>query len=95
MTIDDICNKNNYYKEVLESMIGEEIELLDDKYVLDTNDYLKAKKILISYIENNKSITLGEYKKLINSSRKNCLIILEHFDRKQITKRIEDRRVLY
>ena len=95
MTIDDICNKNNYYKEVLESMIGEEIELLDDKYVLDTNDYLKAKKTLISYIENNKSITLGEYKKLINSSRKNCLIILEHFDRKQITKRIEDRRVLY
>ena len=37
LTVDDICVNNNY-KEVLESMIGYEIELLDEKHIIDKDN---------------------------------------------------------
>ena len=94
LTVDDLCVNNNY-KEVLESMIGYEIELLDEKHIIDKDNYEIAKYALINYIKENNSITLAEYRNSINSSRKNCLIILEHFDRSRVTKRIEDKRVMF
>ena len=94
LTVDDLCVNNNY-KEVLESMIGYEIELLDEKHIIDKDNYEIAKYTLINYIKENNSITLAEYRNSINSSRKNCLIILEHFDRSRVTKRIEDKRVMF
>ena len=33
--------------------------------------------------------------KLIGASRKNCVIILENFDRNKITKREDNKRILY
>ncbi|WP_131044523.1 SelB C-terminal domain-containing protein, partial [Clostridioides difficile] len=57
--------------------------------------YENAKNILINYIKENKEITLGEYRDLIDSSRKNCMIILENFDRNKITKRVENKRILF
>ena len=57
--------------------------------------YEDAKSRLIKYLEENKEITLGDYRDLVNSSRKNCMIILEDFDRNKITKRIENKRVLF
>ena len=57
--------------------------------------YNDAKEKLIKYLEENKEITLGDYRDLVNSSRKNCMIILEDFDRNKITKRVENKRVLF
>ncbi|MCR8746539.1 selenocysteine-specific translation elongation factor [Romboutsia lituseburensis] len=95
LTIDDICNKNVYYEEVLEAMIGSEVEQLDEKYIISNNLYNKLKKEIIEYLKEKKEITLGEYRDLLNSSRKNCMIILENFDRNKITKREENKRILY
>ena len=95
LSIDDICKGNHYYEEVLESMIGDDIEKLDDTYIIDKEVYINAKEILISYLKENKEIMLGEYRDLINSSRKNCMIILENFDRNKITKRNDNKRVLF
>lgn len=95
LTIDDICNKNIYYEEVLEAMIGLDIEQLDEKYVISSNLYNKLKSQIIEYLKENKEITLGEYRDLLNSSRKNCMIILENFDRNKITKREDNKRILY
>lgn len=94
LTIEEVCENNNY-NEVLESMIGEDVEKLDDIYIMDKEIYERAKKILIDYIEKNGEITLGEYRDLVNSSRKNCMIILENFDRNKITKRIDNKRVFF
>ncbi|MBU5307668.1 selenocysteine-specific translation elongation factor [Clostridioides mangenotii] len=94
LTIEEVCENNNY-NEVLESMIGEDIEKLDDMYIMDKEIYERAKKILIDYIEKNGEITLGEYRDLVDSSRKNCMIILENFDRNKITKRIDNKRVFF
>jgi selenocysteine-specific elongation factor len=94
-TMDEICENNKNYREVLESMIGESVKKLDDTYVMDNETYLNAKDTIIKYLNENKEITLGEYRDLVNSSRKNCMIILENFDREKITKRIENKRVLF
>ncbi|WP_315168238.1 selenocysteine-specific translation elongation factor [Metaclostridioides mangenotii] len=94
LTIEEVCENHNY-NEVLESMIGEDVEKLDDIYVMDKEIYEKAKDILIDYINKNGEITLGDYRDLVDSSRKNCMIILENFDRNKITKRIENKRVFF
>lgn len=93
LTIDKIC-KNNYYTEVLEFMIGNSVEKLDDIHVIDKEYYEYLKQHLIEYLNENKEITLSQYRDLLNSSRKNCLIILENFDRNKITKREDNKRIL-
>lgn len=95
LTIDEVCNNDIYYKEVLESMLGKEIQQLDDKHIINNDTYLKLKNNLIDYLNKNQEITLGEYRDLIDSSRKNCMIILENFDRNKITKRLDNKRMLY
>ncbi len=51
-------------------MIGNKVEKLDDLYIMDKDIYENAKNTLINYIKENKEITLGEYRDLIDSSRK-------------------------
>ncbi len=94
LNINDICI-NNYYEEVLEYMIGKDIEKLDDTYVMDKEIYESTRDNLIKYLKENKEITLGQYRDMLNSSRKNCMILLENFDRNKITKRDDNKRTLY
>lgn len=95
LTMEEICKGDHYYQEVIESMIGYDIEKLDETYIMDKQMYLKAKEDLIEYLKVNNEITLGEYRDLVNSSRKNCMIILENFDRNKITKRNDNKRILF
>ena len=67
-------------------MIGKDIEKLDDTYIMDKEIYEEIKKDLIKYLKEFGEITLGQYRDMLNSSRKNCMIILENFDRNKITK---------
>ena len=94
LNIKDIC-ENKYYEEVLEYMIGKDIEKLDDTYIMDKEIYEEIKINLIKYLEEFGEITLGQYRDMLNSSRKNCMIILENFDRNKITKRDDNKRTLY
>jgi selenocysteine-specific elongation factor len=94
-TIEDITNNKKEYEEVLESLIGNTLVRLEDSYIMSSKVYNNAKDRLIKYLEENKEITLGDYRDLVDSSRKNCMIILEDFDRNRITKRIDNKRVLF
>ena len=94
-TIEDITNNKKEYEEVLESLIGNTVCRLEDSYIMSTKVYNNAKDRLVKYLKENNEITLGDYRDLVNSSRKNCMIILEDFDRNRITKRIENKRVLF
>lgn len=87
-------NENNYYKEVVEYMIGKTLIKLDDLYVIDKETYEETKNKIINYLKENKEITLANLRDLTGASRKNCVIILENLDRNNITKRIENIRVL-
>lgn len=95
MKKDDICNKNKFYEEVLEALAGDTIQKLDDIYYVDKKVYENVKKNLIDYLNKNKEITVAEFRDITNSNRKISIAMLEHFDRNRITKRIEDKRILY
>lgn len=94
-TIEDITNNKREYEEVLESLFGNSVVRLEDNYIMSAKVYDDAKARLVKFLEENKEITLGEYRDLVNSSRKNCMIILEDFDRNKVTKRVENKRVLF
>ena len=95
MTKDDICNKNKFYEEVLEALTGETIQKLDDAYNIDKNVYENVKKDLLEYLNKNKEITVAQFRDITKSNRKISIVMLEHFDRNRITKRVEDKRILY
>lgn len=95
MTKDDICNKNKFYEEVLEALTGETIQKLDDTYYIDKKVYENVKKDLVEYLNKNKEITVAQFRDITKSNRKIAIAMLEHFDRNRITKRIEDKRILY
>ena len=69
------------------------IYLGEETYILK-GFFLEAKKILISYLQKNQKITLGDFSKLLNSNRKTSLLLLEKFDEVKITKRIDNYRIL-
>lgn len=95
MTKDDICNKNKFYEEVLEALTGETIQKLDDAYYIDKIVYENVKKDLLEYLNKNKEITVAQFRDITKSNRKISIVMLEHFDRNRITKRVEDKRILY
>ena len=95
MTKDDICNKNKFYEEVLEALTGETIQKLDDTYYIDKKVYENVKKDLVEYLNKNKEITVAQFRDITKSNRKISIVMLEHFDRNRITKRVEDKRILY
>jgi selenocysteine-specific elongation factor len=53
-----------------------------------------SKKLLIEYLNDNKEISLGEFRDLIDSSRKIVMPLLEYFDSINITERNENIRRL-
>ena len=89
-----IIGKEKAKEQVVKYMIDKDIVLFGDSYILLKVDYDNAKNILIEYIDKNGSITVSNYRDLLKSSRKNILLLLEHFDSIGLTKRIEDRREL-
>ena len=95
MTKEDICNKNKFYEEVLEALTGETIQKLDDTYYIDKKVYENVKKDLVEYLNKNKEITVAQFRDITKSNRKISIAMLEHFDRNRITKRVEDKRILY
>lgn len=88
-------NNLDKFKTIHQFMVDNNfiVYLGESTYILK-GFFLEAKKILISYLQNNHKITLGEFSKLLNSNRKNSLLLLEKFDEEKITKRIENYRIL-
>ena len=57
--------------------------------------YDEAMNKLKNHLSENKYIQLGEFRDLLGTSRKYAMALLDYFDQLKITKRIEDKRVLY
>ena len=98
-SLDEVAKKygkNKQYVGVLATMktLGT-IVPLDLKYLIHKDFYTKALDLLKQYIEKNDKISLGEYRDLLGVSRKYAVALLEDFDKKKITKKIEDNRILF
>lgn len=82
-------------KMIFDSLVSSNIVIIltTDIYLL--KEYLDSAKVeLIDFVKKNGEITAGEFRDLINASRKFAVPILEYFDEAKITKRVEDKRIL-
>ncbi|MBV7273049.1 selenocysteine-specific translation elongation factor [Clostridiaceae bacterium UIB06] len=84
------------FKMVFDSIVDEGVlvKVSEDCFFL-LEDYIKIKELVINLITNNGSMTLAELRDVLNTSRKYAMALVEHFDSIKLTKRLEDKRVLY
>lgn len=96
--IKDIIDDKKLEKEYLKiyNLLVEEGALvkLPEDVVMHKEVIDSVKDKIIEWLNKNGSITLGEAKELLGVSRKYLVAILEYLDQAEITKRLEDKRVL-
>jgi len=100
MKREDVASKMDYKKNDIEQVIdalvsgsvlkklGEDIIIHKDLY---ENALIKTKK----FIEENGSITVAQLRDILDTNRKLAIALLEEFDQFKITKRLDDKRILY
>lgn len=82
-------------KEVYNSLIDNgELIKLDDEIFIHKDLFSKAKKAIISFINQNGSITVAELRDILNTNRKIALGLLERFDELGLTIREGNIRIL-
>ncbi|ELC8442010.1 selenocysteine-specific translation elongation factor [Clostridium perfringens] len=96
--IKDIIDDKKLEKEYLKiyNLLIEEGTLvkLPEDVVMHKEVIDSVKDKIIEWLNKNGSITLGEAKEILDVSRKYLVAILEYLDQAEITKRVEDKRVL-
>ncbi|MCD5406928.1 MAG: selenocysteine-specific translation elongation factor [Desulfotomaculum sp.] len=75
------------------SRVGKIRQITEDIY-LHIDIFNQAKEKIIDYLAKEKTISVGEARDLLQTSRKYILPLLEYFDRERLTRRLEDKRVL-
>lgn len=68
---------------------------LDEDIAFEEDAYHQAVQMVKEHIKQNGSIQLGEFRDLLGTSRKYAMALLDSFDQQKITKRVEDKRILY
>ena len=81
-------------ESVVEAMCGTSVVQLTPEYVIYKKIYEKAVKVIYDYITEHGQMTLGDFRDMTDSSRKSSMLILEYTDSLEITKRVENYRVL-
>ncbi|MGL5615347.1 MAG: selenocysteine-specific translation elongation factor [Sarcina sp.] len=93
--LEDYKNKSEA-KEIYNYLIDQGVLIyIGDSITYHRDNYNYLKESIINFIEKNGAITLNDLKEITESSRKYLVAIFEHFDREKVTKRIEDKRVLF
>ena len=72
-----------------------ELTKLAEGIILHGKLVKKTRENIIDYIRKHGSITVGEARDLLGISRKYAVALLEYFDQAKITRRVEDKRLLY
>lgn len=87
--------KEKNFKQVLEAMISSgQLVRVEDKICFHCSCYNKAFELACAYMEEHGQLTLGELRDLLGTSRKYAVALLEYWDRRGLTKKFGDARVL-
>ncbi|WP_410506355.1 selenocysteine-specific translation elongation factor [Haloimpatiens sp. FM7315] len=93
--LDKQKDKENF-KMVFEALIlGGDLVKTDEECIFSLKCYEEAREKIVSYMKENGEITPKEARDILDTSRKYVVSILEHFDGEKITRRLENKRVLY
>ena len=88
-------NEKTDAKQVLESLVtGGELVMLTPQICWYKDVYARVCDVVKAHFAEHETITLGELRDLINSSRKYTLAVLEYYDKNRITKKDGDLRYL-
>ena len=88
-------NEKTDAKQVLESLVtGGELVMLTPQICWYKDVYLRVCGVVKAHFAEHETLTLGELRDLINSSRKYTLAVLEYYDKNRITKKDGDLRRL-
>ncbi len=68
---------------------------LEDNVLVHRKNLEQARDKVVRFLQDNKEISLGEARDLLNTSRKFALPIMSYLDKEKVTRRVEDKRVLY
>ncbi|MCL2287240.1 MAG: selenocysteine-specific translation elongation factor [Firmicutes bacterium] len=89
------AKEKNVFKQVLDNMItGGDLILLTPQILIHKDFYDRAKAIFADEVTKNGEITLAQFRDKLETSRKYAMALLEYFDRKKISKKIGDVRVM-
>lgn len=92
---DELKHSREETEQVLNSLVNNgEILKINEKLYLHPSTYEKALEILKNYINKNGSITVAEYRDILDTNRRVAMGLLEYFDQIKITKRDGDTRSL-
>ena len=96
----ELVNVLGYDKNQISMVISALIDMgelvkLEEDILFHKDSYGDALEILKKHLIENKSIVLGQFRDLLGTSRKYAMALLDYFDQNKITKRIEDKRVLF
>lgn len=96
---DDLFEQIKYSKEdiekVYQALIDQQILIKLDKEILIHKNILnEGIKIIKNFVNSNGYITVSDFRDLVNTNRKMAIAFLEYLDKTQVTKRVEDKRIL-
>lgn len=92
---DLIGKKQEEVEEVFSTIINSgEIMRINDETYISKEGYDASFEKLREYMEDKGSISIGEFRDILNTNRKVALALLEYFDQMKITKRDKDTRTL-
>jgi selenocysteine-specific elongation factor len=81
--------------QIIESMVETgKLKKLSYQYFMHIDCFEEAMERFKEHMDKHESITLAEYRDLLNTSRKYAVLILEYLDEKKITAMAGEARVL-
>lgn len=97
---EEVLESLNYDKrdieQIFEYMVDSKIVIkIKEGIYLSKESYDESLIYLKEYIKKNGSINASEYRDLLGTNRKMAIALLEYFDSNKITKRIDDKRILF
>ena len=88
-------NEKTDAKQVLESIVTSgELVMLNPQICWYKDVYADVCQVVQKHFDENETLTLGQLRDLLNSSRKYTLAVLEYYDKNRITKKDGDLRRL-
>lgn len=90
-----LTEHDSILKKALASMAREDIVIQISKENYIAKEYLeKAKELLLAHFKSNDSISVIQFKNILETGRKGAILILEYFDNTHLTVRRGDERIL-
>ncbi|CCU79730.1 Selenocysteine-specific translation elongation factor [Halanaerobium saccharolyticum subsp. saccharolyticum DSM 6643] len=84
------------FNSIINYLISEQtIIRLNNEILIHKDAVERSRKLLEDYLNKNYEIELGEFRDLIESSRKYALALLKKFEKDRLVKKNGDKRVLY